>query len=374
MRILLTSVGRPRIDSANGVELEIYRISETLASMGHDVLLTCITHREASPIPGVDVRAFLPSAVPFGIPKKLPETILSWKPDVAVISSVYIPFNTRFSAWFRANEIPYVIRPCGGFGALNERVHTWKKRPYKVLFELPMLDHASFIWAAGDEEDIRQYGTRARIVPTPRGFDLPRLASTARSEVEVLKGLEDKFIFGFVGRLDPVHKGLDLALEAFQMLNDEKAAFVLVGPTDSEGAERLKGMISDDTRSERIRIVGPLFMDDRDRFLASIDAFVHTSRWEGGIPNSVIEAAIMAKPLLLTGQADPADLLHTSGGCIRVQLDVESITKGMRKLKALSGSERAKMGARAAEAIASNFGWDKMVQGFLKGLSEHGVD
>lgn len=373
MRILLTSVGRPRIDTANGVELEIYRLSETLASMGHDVLLTCITHREASPVPGVDVRVFSPSAFPFTLPKNLPESILAWKPDVSVISSAYIPFNTRIAAWLRAKDIPYVIRPCGGYGALNELVHTWKKRPYRALFELRMLNHASFIWAAGDEEDIRQYGTRAPVVPTPRGFDRPRLPSTHRSGVEALQQLQDKFIFGFLGRLDPVHKGLDLALEAFQRLSDEGAAFVLVGPVDAEVRDHLNKIVSAGRGSDRVRMVGPLFREDRDEFLGSIDAFVHTSRWEGGIPNSVIEAAIMAKPLLLTRQADPAELLHQSGGCVRVELDVDSIVTGMRKLRDMSDAELAAMGGRAAEAIASNFGWDKMVQGFLEGLRENGV-
>ena len=373
MKILFTSVGRPRTDTANGVELEVYRVAETLASLGHDVLLACITNKDAWPIPGVDVRAFRPAVPSFRVPPAMKKAILEWKPDAAVIWSAYTPFNNSIAAWCRGNGLPYVARPCGGYGRLNERVHAWRKRPFKALFELPMLDRALFVWAGGDAEDIRLYGTSAPVVATPRGLDIPVVTPGPRSEVKALKGVEDRFVFGFVGRLDPIHKGLDLAIDAFQRLGRNDAALILVGPVDPKTEQRFQGFMSGEHGTDGIRLAGPLFRDDRDRFLGSIDAFVHTSRWEGGVPNSVIEAAAMARPLLITRQADPDDLLYNSGGCVRVDLDPDSIAQGMRKLMEMPDEERAAMGSRAARAVESAFGWDKVAQGLIQGLQDHGV-
>ena len=373
MRIILTSVGRPRIDSANGVELEIYRIAETLGSLNHEVLVACVTALPPISIPAVCVRTFRPHPVPFGMPKGMKNAILSFAPEVVVMSSVYTPFNSRVASWLRSVGIPYVIRPAGGYGTFNEKVHRWKKVPYRALLELPMLNRAAFVWAIGDAEDVRRYRTTAPIVTTPKGFDLPRLEAGNRAEIEALEGLDNTFLFGFVGRIDPVHKGLDLALRGFRQIDDARTAFALVGPVNSAVKAQLLATVASSGAADRVRFLGPLFGQERDRFLAAIDAFVHTSRWEGGIPYAVIEAAVMEKPLLITQQADPSDLLYQSRGCVRVQLDSGSIAQGMRRLMGLSSAERSEMGNRAAKAIKTGSGWNRMVEAFIQGLRDHRV-
>lgn len=373
MRILITAVGRPSPNTANGVDLENYRMPGVLASRGHSVMFACISSKEALPIPGAEVRVYPPNLLGFGMSNALKTDLLSWQPDVAVITSVYTPFNNRIAAWLRHHGVPYVVKPNGGYGRFNETLGRWKKRPYKVLLEMPMLDQALFLWASGDQDDIRRYGSRTPLVETTRGVEIePELSG--EGSLDCLKGLENSFLYGYLGRLDPIHKGLDLALAAFDRLNDEKAAFVLAGPTDGTSARKLVKLAGGLPSAPRIRFVGGLYGPDRDDFLRAIDVFVHPSRWEGGVPNSVAKAAAMAKPLLITQYADPSDLLYSRHACVRAELTVESVADGMSSLAGMSTEDRAAIGTRAASAVQSEFGWEKMVDGFLEGLRFHGVE
>ena len=373
MRILITAVGRPSPNTANGVDLENYRMPGVLASRGHSVMFACISPKEALPIPGAEVRVYRPTLWGFGLPDELKTDLLAWKPDVAVITSVYTPFNNRIAAWLRHRRIPYVVKPNGGYGRFNETLGRWKKRPYKALLERPMLDRALFLWASGDQDDIKQYGSRTPLVETTRGVELEPELSDGTS-LDCLEGLENAFLYGYLGRLDPIHKGLDLALAAFESVADENAAFVLAGPTDSASARKLVKSAAELQSAPRIRFVGGLYGPDRDEFLRAIDVFVHPSRWEGGVPNAVAKAAAMSRPLLITRYADPSDLLESRNACVRVELTVESVAEGMSFLAGMSTEERAAIGARAANAVESEFGWEKMVDGFLEGLRVYGVD
>lgn len=118
------------------------------------------------------------------------------------------------------------------------------KRVYKRIFELPALDRAEFIWSIGDTKDIVAYGASRPIVETRKGRDIPTETSVPRQDSSLYQGLEDRFIFGFVGRLDPVHKGLDLTLRGFELVDLSDASISLAGPHVARSELRLRWEIN----------------------------------------------------------------------------------------------------------------------------------
>lgn len=364
---MVTCVGRPRPDSANGVELTAFRLSEALVAAGHEVFVASITKRDSPiPIPGVQVALFTPSQLPFGRLTTLERAVDDWSPDVVLITSVYSPAITRLSWFLRRRKFPYVVSPNGGLGRNNELVHRWKKVPYKLLFELPMLNHSTYVWSIGDQEDIKAYGTTAPILSTTKGLDFPHTTPVDRHSIEGLHGLETSLIFGFVGRLDPVHKGLDIAIAGFAQALIPNAAMVFVGPATPKVERSLRSLAQ--ASFSEVRFLEPMFSVERDAFLGAIDVFFHTSRWEGGIPYAVIEAAAMARPLLLTRQADPAGMLESNGACLIVELESHSVADAMRRFAEMGPEQRTAMGARASATVRREFGWDKMARGLVDGL------
>ena len=156
------------------------------------------------------------------------------------------------------------------------------KRVYKRIFELPALDRAEFIWSIGDTKDIVAYGASRPIVETRKGRDIPTETSVPRQDSSLYQGLEDRFIFGFVGRLDPVHKGLDLTLRGFELADPSDASMLLAGPHVARSELRLCWEINRLGLQRQVRTLSPIFGPEKDSFVGNLDVFFHLSRWEGG--------------------------------------------------------------------------------------------
>jgi glycosyltransferase involved in cell wall biosynthesis len=274
--------------------------------------------------------------------------------------------------------IPYCVTINGGLSrsALSRR--RLQKRLFGALIEHRYLKRAAFLHAisAEDLDGLRAYGAAARsVVVAPNGIDLddlpkPRDLHELRGQIPALG---DKQLLVFVGRLDPEQKGLDLAIRAFAAARPQNVMLVLVGPDWRGGRARLEGLARDLGVGEQVLFTGPAFGQQKADLLHAAAAFVHLSRWEAGIPFSVLEAAAMGRPCLLTTAADPSRQLAGAGGAIVVEVDEAEITAGMRRLFSLSERERASMGAAARDLVAREFSWTPIAQRLVQEYQQHAV-
>lgn len=360
LRIAEFLVGRPRPDSANGVENTVYQLSRALAKE-HDVRIFAISRKGALDVPGVEVSNYMPGWHKFSLPRALRNDLRAWRPDVVHIHSVFTPTNVTLGRWLRSHRVPYVVRPAGGLAP-----DIAKKRPvirglFKHLFELPLLAHAMFVHSVGDSENIRHFGVNNAIETTSKGVDL---SVRPRLQKQWLEGqhpsLKGKGVLLFVGRVEPYQKGLDLLVRAMAEIVDPNVKLVLVGPDSPPGGvETLAKIARSRGIEDRVLFAGPAYGQAREDYLAGADVFVHTSRWEGGLPYAVLEAAAMGKPCLVTPGADREGLISRySAGRIAAP-DVASIAGAIDAVFALSVDQREDIGRAARKLVEDRYDWDK---------------
>lgn len=367
MRIVEFCVGRPRTDSSNGVELSVFRLSETLA-VDNDVLTVCLSDKPVVEIPGASVINQRPKGMLAPVPPELVASVVDWRPDIVHLHSVYTMANTHLARILRYRGIPYLVTPHGGYGRANEKHRRLAKLAYRAIYERKMLDGAEFIHSVGDIEDIARVGSRTEVVETTKGLDVPTRKPSPQGSDDV-----SGFQFGFVGRLDPLHKGLDMLLDAFARSELDDASLVLVGPSHQDGQEKLEAQVAELGIADKVTFTGPLVGDIKESTVFEMDVFAHVSRWEGGIPYAVLEAAASSRPLLLTKAADPHGALVGVGGAVVVEPTIEAVSEAMATLKSLPTTALRDMGEKGKRYVMANFSWDRMGAQLIEALSDRGI-
>lgn len=375
MRIAHFLIGRCNPESSNGVEKTVYYLCKTQAKLGNNVVLFSLTEKPPIPIQGVGVRTYPPSKFPFKISRQLLNDLLKYKPNIVHLHSVYTPQNAALARWLVRQRIPYVVTPNGGLSPFILKRRWYLKVPYKYFFEQPLLNHSQFIHSVGANDDIRGYGVHAPIIEVPNGIDLatiPRIFNNSllASRFPQVKG---KRIFLFLGRLDPIQKGLDLLLKGFAKAELKGALLVLVGPDWRGSRKKLENLSRALGIYPRVIFAGPIYGKEKFDMVSGADVFVHTSRWEG-VPFSVLEAAAVGLPCLVTPAADPLSKLSSNRCAILVHPDVQSISVGFREFVMLGNSQLKIMGRKAQDIIKTDFDWRKIASTILEAYGEFAAE
>ncbi len=359
MIILHYLLGRCNPDSANGIEKMVYNMTLELAKNSSNcVILFSLTNKEIISIPNVQIYKFKPHKAAILLPIEIKKKIIECNPDVVHLHSVNNPHNYIISRWLNELNIPYVITAHGG---LDKSILLRKKilkLIYKYIIELKLYNGALFVHSVGDTESIRNYGVNNHIVEIPNGINLDVIPKEYINN-DILKDypfLSSKRIVLFVGRLDPVQKGLDVLLKAFSNNNIKNLVLLLVGPDHKDNTPHLKEMISNYDIKDKVLIVGPLFGPKKYNYLNHSDIFIHTSRWEG-LSLSVLEAMAMSLPCLLTKQANPIGMLKNGNSGWIVNFDFQEIAKALINAESESKLKLKKMGLENYKIILDSFQW-----------------
>jgi Glycosyltransferase len=178
--------------------------------------------------------------------------------------------------------------------------------------------------------------------------------------------------FLFLGRLDPGQKGLDLLLEGFALSGLSHARLVLVGP-DWRGSERaLQTLASQLAIAPSVQFTGAAFGQRKIDLLAGADVFVHPSRWEG-LSFSVLEAAGLGKPCLLTAAADPGGKLGSAGAAVIVPPTADGIAAGLRTFAGMDPTALNEMGRRGRRVAEEEFAWPPVARRIVDAYLTHAV-
>lgn len=373
MRIVHFLLGRCNPYSANGVDKTVYYLSKYQAVLGHDVAVFSITSKPALPVPGVMVKVYKPRKFPFLLPERLLHDLLEWEPDVIHLHSVYIPQHTTLVMWLRKYKIPYVVTPHGGLSPYVTRRRWYLKVPYKYFFELPLLNNALFVHTVADKKDIQAYGVRVPIVEAPNCIDLGQVPNSINKEIllQYVPEAEEKRIFLFLGRLDPLFKGLDLLLQAFAQCMHSNTVLVLFGPDWKGSKAYLQDLVKELNLRGRVFFPGPIYGEEKFHVLGSADVFVHTSRSEG-LPFGVLEALAMGRPCLLTRVANPMGKVSEYKAGIVVEPKVKAIAEGLKIFSTMPQEELLKMGVKARHLVEKEFNWEKTTRIIVEAYKGYG--
>jgi glycosyltransferase involved in cell wall biosynthesis len=371
LRVVHFLHGRANPDGTNGGDRVIYNLAKCMAELDAQVFVFGLSEKSPLTIGHAVVQNFSPPGNPFTLPSSLTKALSEIKPDVVHFHGAYTPRNALLAQWLRRQGIRYAISPHGGLMKEVLRRNRIRKMAYLALLGRAFCRGASLMHCVSEAEAdaVRPYSGDVPAIVASHGLegtDLESLDRDAlRREHPKLKG---KRIFGFLGRLDPAHKGLDLVVEACAQIRPSlsNSVVVLAGPDWKNRTLALRRRVTELGLHDSVLFVGPKMGQDKYNFLASCDVFIHPSRWEAGVPFSVLDALELAKPCLVSNGSFFGDFFqrHTAG--VQVPPTTGGVAKGIRYLAEASADQLEEMGANGRKAVLREFSWESSAQKLLQ--------
>jgi glycosyltransferase involved in cell wall biosynthesis len=374
MRVVHYLQGRANPNGTNGGDRVIHNLATGMAELGAQVFVFGLSDKPPLTNGRAIVQNFCPPRDPLSLPSIVTNRLREIKPDVVHFHGVWTLRTTRLAQWLRRQGIPYAISPHGGLmeGVLSRG--RMKKFTYLALVGRTFCSGASLIHCVSQAEAdaVRPFSGNVPAVIAPHGLEGTNPASVDRGalhrEYPKLKG---KRIFGFLGRLDPAQKGLDLLVEACARIRPSlsNAVVIIAGPDWRDRTLALRGKVTELGLKDTVLFVGPKMGQDKFNFMASSDVFVHPSRWEAGVPFSVLDALELAKPCLVSNGKFFGDFFQRHDAGIQVPPTTAGVAEGLRYFAEASTDKLDAMGATGREAVLREFSWERSAETLLEAYS-----
>ena len=193
---------------------------------------------------------------------------------------------------------------------------------------------------------------RERIVVMPNGVDLSVFNPGAVAPTRTQWGVPDgDIVLGFLGRF-AAQKRVDLLLEGLARLPEgvrpDHVMLAGEGPTMGDARAAVE---ADPWLRERCRFLGRI--DDTPAFLANLDYLVLPSDSEG-LPNVVLEAMAMAKPVIATAVSDVPSMIGNAGFVVEPG-NALALADAIRRMQGLTHAERRDLGSRARQRVEQEY-------------------
>jgi glycosyltransferase involved in cell wall biosynthesis len=371
MRVVHFLLGRANPNGTNGGDRVIHNLAKCMAELGAQVFVFGLSDKSPLTNGRAIIQNFCPPRDPFSLPSILTNRLREIKPDVVHFHGVWTPRTARLAQWLRRQDIPYAISPHGGLmeGVLSRG--RMRKVTYLALIGRPFCRGASLIHCVSQAEAdaVRPFSGDVPAVVAPHGLEGTDLESldrgALRREHPKLKG---KRILGFLGRLDPAQKGLDLLVEACARIRPSfsNAVVILAGPDWKDRTLAVRAKVTELGLQDTVLFVGPKMGQDKFNFLASCDVFIHPSRWEAGVPFSVLDALELAKPCLVSNGSFFGDFFQRHAAGMQVPATTGGVAEGLRYFAEASTDQLEAMGASGREAVLREFSWERSAQKLLQ--------
>ena len=347
-----------------GTERQLASLIEHRPSYAKDFQLHTITFREASS--EAIARRFEREGVRNTLVDRRTQTFLSFffgvartmarlKPDVVITL-----LDSSSGAWGRLAAwlvgVRNIVHSDQSLMVEGTRAHLFL-RPFLDRVTRRFLPNAEAIAARLVRDGVR--AERITVIPTAVDLGLFDPGSVL--------GVRDAWavpghaiVAGFVGRFADV-KRIDILLDAMLELPVDRRPDYLVlagdGPTMPAVRERVS---SDAWLADRCILLGTI--DEIPEFMASIDFLVLASRIEG-LPNVVLEAMAMAKPVVATRVSDVPAVIEGCG-FLAEPLDVTSLARAIGDMVALTPEERDRLGRTGRRRIERDYELDTVAKRF----------
>ncbi len=368
MRIVHIVVGRANPDSLNGVSKAVHWMATSQLRLGQGVEVWGIVHSEAPRSRDYTLRQFPMTRLRVTLGRELKAAVSGLQPGTWVhFHSVFAPEFPAIAHQLSKHGIAYGITPHGGYTSGDLRKSRWKKRAYLAVREAQYVRNAAWIQAIGESEveAIRRIAPAARVVLIPNCQEPIRL----RVKAEIANSARP--VFGYCGRLAAPQKGLDYLIDGF-------AAYKSAGGTGDlwligDGGDRaqLERQAVQRGVSGQVSFFGEKHGEEKLGLVASVDAFIHSSRWDG-IPTACLEAAALQRPLLVSRETNLAEYVERSGsGLVLDETSAAGVARVLEHAQQLyEAGKLQQMGEKARALLEKEFRWEENARGFLKAVRE----
>lgn len=279
--------------------------------------------------------------------------------DLLVLHEGWVISNLVAAAAARRVRVPYVVMPHGVY----ERAWTSYLKPPRCLrnrLERRLLERAAAVHVFFESEvpEVTAVAPVADFITVPTGFDVP-----------TEQWLGGGGYLGWIGRMDPTHKGLDLLVGALARLAPgERPHLRLHGYDYKGGMSRLRRLV-DALRLDRwVRLEGPIAGADKTRFMQQADGYIHPSRWECH-SIALLENLALGVPCLVSNTIHIAPTLSRSNAAVLAQPSEADLAEALVRWT----DARLHTAARGRELVASTFNWQTLTPRFHAALSRLGL-
>ena len=358
MQIIHIALGKANPERMNGVNKVVHQLASTQKSLGYDVTVWGIAN---DLVPTYPKRNF--STVLFqqqknkGLAPKL-KTALYQLPTTARvhIHGAFIVEFYQITRILKKNKVPYIFTPHGSFVEAAMKKNKWVKKIYFQLFEKQLIKDAKAIQLLG----INEYTQLDQLVQVshkqliPNGIDTHKIPNVKSVQQEEL-------VFGFCGRVDIHHKGLDLMVKGFQLFleNGGKGRLELIG--DGDDKPKLEQLADQLGIAEKVVFHGALYGVKKFQTMKNFNVFLHTSRMEG-FPMAVLEAAALSIPCITSEATNiNAFIKKFDAGFTLLNNTPSDIAQTMEKCaEAFNKQTLKRLGENGRKMVTNAFDWNNI--------------
>lgn len=215
-------------------------------------------------------------------------------PDLVIFHEVNNIDNIDVYKQVLKNRVPYIIIPHGELTRQALKKKWLKKRIAYFLWFNRFIKKSQAIQCLSKHEAENIKFKQNKFVGTNGIVD---------SQVKKVTFNTDRINFVYIGRLDSLHKGIDLMLQAFaskrELLNSVNARLDIYGPDVGNRVAIIRDLIKEYDLGEFVCLHDPVLGEDKTKVLLDSDIFIQTSRFEG-MPVGLLEAINMGLPAIYT--------------------------------------------------------------------------
>jgi glycosyltransferase involved in cell wall biosynthesis len=271
--------------------------------------------------------------------------------SVVHVHGIWLPCLYEAQKRAKVLGIPILLAPHGMLepGALT--FSPVKKKLAMALFQRRGLGLPDRVMAtAGQEEsNLLPYFPSIPFFESPPGLDIP-----ADSEVRDWDQSSESVRLLFLSRIHP-KKNLIPFLEVFAKLENADYELLIAGPDEKGHTAEVQCRIEQLGLQERVKMLGPIFGEEKKELFRSASIFVLPSLSENfGI---VIAEALSFGVPVLTTTATPWRVLEDENLGWWVEGSPEGLHDGLVRAFACSPNELEQMGKRGRAYVAKTFQW-----------------
>lgn len=368
MRIIHILKGKANPETLNGVNKVVHWMATSQTRQGHEVEVWGLAESMTPPPHPREyrLRLFPLTRLRLTLGREMKDALARLEPGAWVqFHSVFIPEFPAISRLLKRRGMAYGVTPHSGYAAGVLARNPWKKRVYIALREAEYLRRAAWIQALGASEiaDILRLAPHSRVVLIPNGQEPLALHLSAEHATA------ERPLIGYCGRLATQHKGLDFLLGGFASYKARGGAGELWLIGEGEDRARLERQAAENGSAAWARFLGARHGEEKFNLMASIDVFVHSSRWEG-LPMACLEAAAMGKPLLVSRETNLAEYVERSGaGLVLDETSAAGVERALDHIQRLyEGGQLQEMGERARSLVETEFSWERNARSFVAAI------
>jgi glycosyltransferase involved in cell wall biosynthesis len=365
MHIVHIVVGKVNPDSLNGVSKMVHGMATSQTELGHSVEVWGLAK---STTPSRFARTFWLRLFPMTrlrvVPGRKIRAAIDELEDGTWVQfhSVFCPEFPALARLLRRRGIAYGVTPHGGYAPGIFRKNPLAKRLYFLGREAKYLASATWFQAIGatEAEELKCLVGGAEVVL------IPNCQSVEPRRMPVTPAHAERPLVGYCGRLAIQQKGIDILIAGFAAYraNGGRGELWLIG--DGAQRETIEQQARTLGQAQTIRFLGARHGEEKLNLIASLDVFIHTSRWDV-IPTACLEAAALGRPLVVSRETNLGEYVRRAdAGLILDELSAAGVMRALLEVDRLhKDGLLEEMGENGRRLVQSDFSWESHARSFV---------